>query len=352
MNALKDIIKLDANELAYPLSDVQIEKLRANLDLQTLNRYPDADAIELLEAYSAYIGIPQSQIIAGNGSDEVLDLIFKAFTTPKDIVLSLDPSFVMYEIMASIYKCEFRRYQPETYYELNIANFMDYIEILSPRLIFICNPNNPTGALINPKDLIKIVQSTDAYVVIDEAYGEFISDNFMDYSMLEMIDELPNLIVLKTLSKACGLAGLRIGFGLSNEINMKELYNCKYPYTISNLSQALGIALLKSDFKETIDTNRLQIIKTRDKMISELKQYKALEVFDSYSNFVWLKLNADQISKDYFLETLVAKNIKIRYFKKDYLKDYFRITVGTEDEIQQVLNCIEIALKLERAAGQ
>ncbi len=352
MNTLKDTIKLDANELAYPLSDVQIEKLRANLDLQTLNRYPDADAIELLEAYSAYIGIPQSQIIAGNGSDEVLDLIFKAFTTPKDIVLSLDPSFVMYEIMASIYKCEFRRYQPETYYELNIANFMDYIEILSPRLIFICNPNNPTGALINPKDLIKIIKSTDAYVVIDEAYGEFISDNFMDYSMLEMINELPNLIVLKTLSKACGLAGLRIGFGLSNEINMKRLYNCKYPYTISNLSQALGIALLKSDFKETIDANRLQIIKTRDKMISKLKQYKALEVFDSYSNFVWLKLNADQISKDYFLETLVTKNIKIRHFKKDYLKDYFRITVGTEYEIQEVLNCIEIALKLERAAGQ
>jgi len=352
MNVLKDTIKLDANELAYPLSDVQIEKLRAVLDLKALNRYPDADAIELLEAYSAYIGVPQSQIIAGNGSDEVLDLIFKAFTTPKDVVLSLDPSFVMYEIMASIYKCEFRRYQPEAYYDLNPSNFIDYIEILQPKLIFICNPNNPTGALINPKDLIKIIQSTEAYVVIDEAYGEFISANFMDYSMIEMIDELPNLIVLKTLSKACGLAGLRIGFGLSNEINMSKLYDCKYPYTISNLSQALGVALLNSDFKDTIDVNRLQIIKSRDKLIAELKQYKALEVFDSYSNFVWMKFDANLISNDYFLEMLAAKNIKIRHFKKDYLKDYFRITVGTEYEIQQVLSCIEIALKLERAAGQ
>lgn len=352
MKTLKNMIKLDANELAYPLSDVQIEKLRAELDLQALNRYPDADALELLEAYSAYIGLPQNQIIAGNGSDEVLDLIYKAFTAPKDIVLSLDPSFVMYEIMSSIYNCDFRRYQPEAYYNLNPVNFIDYIEILKPKLIFICNPNNPTGALIEPKALIEIVKSTDAYVVIDEAYGEFICDNFMDYSMLKMIDELPNLIVLKTLSKACGLAGLRIGFGISNETNMDKLYKCKYPYTISNLSQALGIALLKSDFKETINFNRLQIIETRAKMISEFKQYKALEVFDSYSNFIWMKLDANLISKDYFLETLLAKNIKIRYFKKDYLEDYFRITVGTEYEMQQVLSCIETALNLERAAGQ
>ncbi|MBF4694150.1 histidinol-phosphate transaminase [Fusibacter ferrireducens] len=352
MNALENMIKLDANELAYPLSETQIEKLRAELDLQKLNRYPDADAIELLEAYSAYIGIPQSQIIAGNGSDEVLDLIYKAFTTPKDIVLSVDPSFVMYEIMASIYKCEFRRYQPEAYYGLTPDNFIEYVEILKPKLIFICNPNNPTGALLNPEDLIKIIKSTDAYVVIDEAYGEFICDRFMDYSLLNKIDELPNLIVLKTLSKACGLAGLRIGFGLSNAANMAKLYSCKYPYTISNLSQALGIALLKSDFKETINSNRLQIIETRDRLIGELKQYKALEVFDSYANFIWMKIDSEQISKEYFLEAFAAKNIKIRYFKKDYLADYFRITVGTEYEAQQVMACIDAVLGLERAAGQ
>ncbi|GAU77922.1 histidinol-phosphate transaminase [Fusibacter sp. 3D3] len=352
MNTLQNMIKLDANELAYPLSDIQIEKLRAEIDLQALNRYPDADATELIEAYSAYIGTSQCQIIAGNGSDEVLDLIYKAFTTPKDIVLSIDPSFVMYEIMASIYNCEFRRYQPERYYNLNPTDFMDYINILKPKLIFICNPNNPTGALIEPKTLIEIVKSTDAYVVIDEAYGEFICDDFMDYSMLKMIDELPNLIVLKTLSKACGLAGLRIGFGLSNETNMAKLYNCKYPYTISNLSQSLGIALLKADFKATIDNNRLQIIEMRDKLVAALKQYKDLEVFDSYSNFVWLKLNATRISKTSFLESFASKNIKIRYFQKDYLDYYFRITVGTEFEINQVLSCIETALNLERAAGQ
>lgn len=352
MNDLKTIIKLDANELAYPLTETQIEALLAEIDLQALNRYPDADATALIEAYGNYIGLPENQIIAGNGSDEVLDLIYKTFTTPKDLVVSIDPSFVMYETMASIYKCEFRRYQPEKYYTLDATNFVEYLEILKPKLVFICNPNNPTGALIQPTVLIEIVKSTKAIVVIDEAYGEFICENYQDYSMLQMLDELPNLIVLKTLSKAYGLAGLRIGFGMSNAANIEKLYQCKYPYNISKLSQSLGIALMKKDFKETLDLNRLQIIKNRDKLISELKTYDALDVYDSYSNFVWMKLNAELISRDTFIDALVDRGIKIRQFSQSYLNDYFRITVGTEFEIKQVLNCIETSFNLDEAVGQ
>lgn len=354
---MNEIIKLDANELAYPLTEMQIDFLTSKIDLTALNRYPEADASKLIKSYADFMNLPAEKVIAGNGSDEILDLIFKAFTEPKDIVVSLDPSFVMYETMSSIYKCQFRRYQPNDYYTLDVDAFIEYLDILNPRLVFICNPNNPTGALIAPDSIKKILAATDAQVVIDEAYGEFISANYEDYSVKSLIDAFPNLIVLKTLSKAYGLAGLRIGFGISCAENMEKLYACKYPYNISRLSQAIGVLLMTPEFKEISEKNRLKIIADRGTLTTALKAYEFLKVYESNSNFVWFKVDGKTLSNEVFFNTLYNSGIKIRQFSQSYFKDYFRVTVGTESENKILLKCIDEMTSvgdtmLRKAVGQ
>lgn len=340
-------VKLDANESAYAACEKQISLMQKAINLDSLNRYPDPDAEKLISAYADYQGISSSLVIAGNGSDEILDIIFKAFTTPKDIVLSIDPSFVMYEIMSKIFSCQYRRYQPNDYYSLDVDAFIDYIDILKPSLLFICNPNNPTGAVISKDDVIRIVNSTDSIVVVDEAYGEFISADYKDFSMISEVENYQNLIVLKTLSKAYGLAGLRVGFGIANERLISKMFDFKYPYNISSLSQELAIACLTPELKDYFSQNQLKTIENRKKLEASLSNIEGLSVYRSNANFIWIKVSSDYIDIDHFIEGLNQSGIKIRSFKQTYLRQYLRITVGNELENNMLLACIE---SLEKVA--
>jgi len=328
----KITLKLDANELPFEESLESRREEFPSLLTASLNRYPDANASALCTHYASFQGVADSNIIAGNGSDEVLDLIYKAFTTQGDTIVSLEPSFVMYGMMAKLFKCRYVGVPISHDQNIQVDVFIEAITTHKPRLVFICNPNNPTGALIQKEDLYKILEATSGLVIVDEAYSEFICDGYQEYSLIDSIGKFKNLIVLKTLSKAYGLAGLRIGFGLANEELIKALYSVKYPYNISLLSQNIALTLINEDFMSRLNDNRLCIINEREKLYNKLESLKYVTPYPSSANFIWLEVNTQVIDLSTFSEALKNSGIAIRQFDKGELKSFLRVTLGTPQE--------------------
>ncbi|MBS7526091.1 histidinol-phosphate transaminase [Fusibacter paucivorans] len=332
-------IRLNANEINIPLSDAVIDDILSEMNLAGFNRYPESDSQSLIKAYADYMKIDEDEVIAGNGSDEILDILFKAFTSYGDKVMSIAPSFVMYELVSQVYRCAFVPYQLKDYNSFDTDDFIEVLQKEKPRMVFICNPNNPTGLLIPKADLIKIVESTDAMIILDEAYGEFISDTFRDYSMIDERRNYRNLIVLKTLSKAYGLAGLRVGFGIAGKEQVAAMAEKKYPYNVSLFSQQFALGLINRAslpfFKERIQTT----IENRRYFVEALKAFETITVFPSAANFVWL------YAPTVDLKALSdAAGILIRVFTTDQLKGYCRISIGTKDEMDAMLDAIKEGL--------
>lgn len=329
-------IRLNANEINIPLTETIIDDIMSEVNLAGFNRYPESDSQSLIDAYGDFMKLPTDQIIAGNGSDEILDILFKALTSYGDTIMSISPSFVMYELISKVYRCDFKPYTLKTFDGFDVDDFIKAIQANKPKMVFICNPNNPTGLLIPKEDLIKIVTSTDAYIILDEAYGEFISSDFMTYSMIDQRNNYDNLIILKTLSKAYGLAGLRVGFGISSPENIAKLDACKYPYNVSLFSQAFAKGLIERAnqdfFKDRIETT----IENRKRFAKALSEIEGITVYPSSANFIWLyapSIDLKAISD--------AAGIQIRVFSTDALKGYCRISIGTEDEMKAMLEAIK-----------
>ena len=329
-------IRLNANEINIPLTDEIIQQIMSDIDLKSFNRYPESDAQSLVKAYSNFIGVQPNEVIAGNGSDEILDILFKAFTSYEDTIMSLSPSFVMYELISKVYRCNYIPYTLQSFESFDVDDFISAIQNQNPKMVFICNPNNPTGLLISKIDLIKIIESTSALIILDEAYGEFIAEDFMNYSMIDQRNQYENLIILKTLSKAYGLAGLRVGFGIASQKNIAKLDASKYPYNVSLFSQEFALGLIERAsnpfFKERIQST----IENRTAFEEALKDFPQIKVFPSKANFVWLyapELDLKAISE--------AAGIQIRVFSTDQLKGYCRISIGTDEEMKTMINAIK-----------
>jgi histidinol-phosphate aminotransferase len=329
-------IRLNANEINIPLNDALIEEILSEMNLAGFNRYPESDSQSLVKAYARLIGVDENEVIAGNGSDEILDILFKAFTSYGDKIMSITPSFVMYELISQVYRCTFSPYRLKSYNDFDVDDFIAAIEAEKPRMVFICNPNNPTGLLIPKADLIKIVESTDAMIILDEAYGEFISDNYRDYSMIDERRKYSNLIILKTLSKAYGLAGLRVGFGIADKAQIAALDAKKYPYNVSLFSQQFALGLINRAERPFLKERIRTTIENRSYFVEKLKEFEGITVFPSAANFVWLY--APTVDLKVLSD---AAGILIRVFTTDQLKGYCRISIGTKTEMDAMIDAIK-----------
>lgn len=297
-----------------------------------VNRYPDPQQQDLKAVLASKKGVKTENILIGNGSDEVLDLIFRAFCEPnKDNIITLPPTYGMYSVLADINAIENRKI-------ILKANFQPDVEaILSKvtketKLIFLCSPNNPTGNSFTDEAIKSLLESFNGLVAIDEAYIDFAEKE----SWLQRFEQYPNLIVTQTLSKAYGMAGLRVGILYASKAIISILNKIKPPYNINELSQQKAIELLRLN-KTNIQIKKLIFERNRvAKVLTEIPF--VLDVYPSDANFVLFKV--DDAVKRY--NQLLNKGIVIRNRTNEPLCfNCLRITIGTSDENEKVISILK-----------
>ncbi|AMC10183.1 histidinol phosphate aminotransferase [Lutibacter profundi] len=298
-----------------------------------VNRYPDPQQTRVKNKLSDLKGVPINQILLGNGSDEVLDLIFRAFCEPKqDTIITLPPTYGMYKVLANINNIEDNEVLLTTNFEPNVDEILKVANANS-KLLFLCSPNNPTGNSFSNESVEKLLKSFNGLVVIDEAYIDFSSQK----SWLERLSEFPNLIITQTLSKAYGMAGIRLGICYASEEIIAVLNKIKPPYNVNELTQqrALKRILTKNKVRNEIE----KILEQRDKLIAKLKLISFIEkVYPTDANFVLVKV--DDATKRY--GQLIEKGIVIRNRTTQPLcKNTLRLTVGTKSENIKLINALK-----------
>lgn len=297
------------------------------------NRYPDPHQKKLKERISSVKGVPVSHIFLGNGSDECIDLLYRGFCNPGiDNVILCPPTYGMYEVSAGINDVETRKITLTQNFQLNVGEMMRTIDEKT-KLIFLCSPNNPTGNSLNRQDIEVILKRFDGLVIIDEAYINFSSRP----SFILDLAEYPNLVVMQTLSKAWGLAALRIGMIFSSPAVVGILNKIKPPYNINQASQELAMEALQN--KESVVKWTEQLIAGREKLKKELLQVPGVQsVFPSDANFLLVKINEPQKVYD----ELVKRGIIVRDRSGVILcEGCLRITVGTPDENEMLVQSIK-----------
>ncbi len=319
---------LNANECYRNLPEDIINEIKDNLEEVLFNRYPDNSANLLTKTYSKAFNIKEDNVIFGNGSDEMLGLVIGLNIKEGKKLYTLTPDFSMYDYYTSFHGGDMVKYPIDLNNGFNVDDFIKKGKEENVSIIIFSNPNNPTGTLVSKDDIKKILNSFDIPLVIDEAYGEF-----CDCSMVDEIDNYQNLYVTKTLSKAYGVAGIRLGMIISNKGNIDTLRDMKVPYNVNSVTQYIGSIIL--NHKEELDVYSKEIIKRRDNFYNEIinRKYKDLVVYPSHANFIYGKSSM----KDELVTNMLSNGISIRNYKDDS----FRITIGSEIEMEDVLSVID-----------
>ena len=314
----KEMIFLDANE---------------NPNENGLNRYPDPQQNLVKQKLSEFRDIPKEKILLGNGSDEVLDLIFRAFCEPgRDNVITLPPTYGMYKVLAAINNIENREVYLNHDFEPDATAILNQVDDHS-RIIFLCSPNNPSGNSFNTDTVSSLLDNFNGLVVIDEAYIDF-SENG---SWLEKLEYYPNLLVTQTFSKAFGMAGIRLGVLYASEEIIKVLNKIKPPYNINKQTQEEAISKL-SDI-QSLKSQISDIIEERKSLSKALLKVNFIsKIYKSDANF--LLIEVDDADKRY--DELLQKNIVVRNRSKQALcENCLRITVGTEAENKKLISALK-----------
>ncbi len=315
-------IFLDANENPYTWA---------------FNRYPDPYQSRLKDVISAWKSIDQSNIFIGNGSDEIIDLLIRAFCEPKiDSIVALRPSYGMYKVSADINNVAIKYCDLDGKFGLNIASLINLFE-LQDKILFVCSPNNPSGNCIPIEDLSVLCKSFFGLVVVDEAYIDFASTP----SIVGKVKEFPNLIVLQTLSKAMGAAGIRLGMAFMHPEIVAVLNKIKPPYNVNSATQQIAIDRLA--VSENIQQQVNQIKTERKSLDHFFRQLDFVtEVFPSEANFILVRV------KDPFklYNYLLSKGIVARNRDKEFnCQGCIRFTIGTPEENVQLKDALLIFQK-------
>ena len=297
------------------------------------NRYPDPLQWRLKKALAGIKGVGEENIFLGNGSDECIDLLFRAFCNPgKDNIIINPPTYGMYEVSAHINDIEVRRAMLLDDFQLDLVHLENLVD-KQTRIIWICSPNNPTGNSINREDIEIILNNFDGLVVIDEAYINFARHR----SFLQQLGDYPNLVILQTLSKAWGLAGLRVGMAFASRDIVEVLNRIKPPYNIGQATQELALKALE----ETDQVNAMirAIVSMRETLARDLALLPVvIKVFPGDANFLLVRVVDPVAIYKYLLE----KGIVVRDRSKvELCEGCLRITVGTEMENTELITALE-----------
>ncbi len=329
------VVKLGSNENPLGPSPKAVEAVKENLNL--INQYPESNLNGLVKKIAEYSGVSPSNVITGgDGADEILDVLGKTFIEPEDEFIVPVPSYMYYEFTLNIHGGApvFARWDMEK----NTLDVDSVIKALSPKtkLIFLCTPNNPTGGLIDKKDIKTVLESTDALVVVDEAYFEFSGVN-----NVELLEDHDNLFILRTFSKVMGLAGMRIGYGISNPQIIEYMYRMKPVFSLTKLSQVAASATL--DDKDYIKRSTELSVKSRELLYSEMSKFDNLNLYESKSNYILVGTRKTGMKASKLTEELMKKGFIVRdctSFRE--LDEYWiRVSVGTLEEDKKFINALK-----------
>lgn len=307
---------LDANESPYGI----------------YNRYPDPYQIALKQKIAEIKQCDPQQIFLGNGSDEVIDIAFRIFCEPnQDKAASFTPTYGMYEVLAKINAVELIQLPLNNTFQIDVKSLLPYLSDKNLKLIFICSPNNPTGNLLKEESITFILENFNGIVFIDEAYIDFSTQN----SFFKKLNKYPNLIVSQTLSKAWGMAGIRLGIAYMNEEIIAYYNKVKPPYNISAINQETALKVLSDTGK--FEWQVMEIISEKANLLEALKRLKIVKkIYPTDANFVLIKVeDANKIYNYLTDHQVIIRN------RTSVVKNCVRITVGTKIENQQLLNALK-----------
>ena len=313
-----DMVFLDANENPFE---------------NGVNRYPDPQQRSVKSLLSEIKNIPEKNILLGNGSDEVLDLIFRAFCEPnQDNIITLPPTYGMYSVLANINAIEIKSVQLDEYFQPKVDEILE-VSNDNSKLLFLCSPNNPTGNSFEAKSIEELIKKFQGIVVIDEAYIDFSNEE----SWISRLSEFPNLIVTQTLSKAYGMAGIRLGICYASSEIISVLNRIKPPYNVNELTQQRAIQQLKLN-----DLTKKQvedILTERKNLINQLNTVSYIsKIYPTDANFVLVEV--DDATKRY--NQLIEKGIVIRNrTTQPGCENCLRLTVGTANENKKLIKVMK-----------
>ncbi len=321
-------VKLNTNENPYPPSPAVMKALKS-LDAGRLRLYPDPLACELRKTIADIFGLKSESIIVGNGSDDILTITTRAFAGEKDSIACFEPSYSLYPVLAELQGCRCIKiplgYDGDFYIPSDSAKKAN-----GAKLFYIARPNAPTGTLFPIGEIRKICRNFKGIVFVDEAYADFADDNCVG-----LLEEFPNLIVGRTMSKSYSLAGLRLGFALASGKIIEGMMKVKDSYNVGMPVQVLATAALKD--RKYFNETREKICRTRRYLVKSLLE-KGFEVCGSQSNFVFAA-PPDKDGEGVY-RRLKKNGVLVRYFKGPVTGRYVRITVGTDKEIRILLRNI------------
>ena len=330
-----EIIKLGSNENPWGpvpgLRDVMMDAV------SQMNRYPESNHEHLKEIIAEYANVRSDQVmVAGDGADELIDVLAKTFVNPNDEFIVHPPTYMYYEFLFKQYEAKIvhARWDVESN-TLDVQSVLDAITDKT-KVIFLCSPNNPTGGLIAREDIIKIIESTSALVVIDEAYWEFAEVNNID-----LLDKYDNVFIIRTFSKVMGLAGLRIGYGLSSPEILEKIARIKPVFSLTVASQKAVEATLAD--KEFIEESTRKSIAEREYLYESVNAIDKLHIYKSKSNYLLIDLHDSGYTASELSKKLMEKGVIVRDCTSFYGLDeyYMRISVETHPKNEKFIEILK-----------
>ena len=331
--------KMDANESPFPMEEDVRKKLADWIvNEEDLRYYPDTDATALRKEIAQYYGVKPEQVTCGVGSDQIIEYLAKLFLEPGDAILVPAPSFSMYATSAVLNRGVAIAFEldPEQDFAFPVEQILERMREEQPKILFICTPNNPTGTGIKREQLIRILEQADCIVALDEAYGEF-----SDQSYLDLLESYPNLISLRTFSKAYGLAGLRVGYAIGSVEMIKAIDTVRAPYNLSTFSQkAAEMILGRPEYKEHVAWIRSE----RDRIYAAMKKLegiKGLYCFPSDANFLLIKSEVENLGGK-----LLERGLLVRKYS-GAMASYIRVSIADQESNDLFITAMQEILKWE-----
>ena len=326
-----NLVKLNTNENPWPPSPA-VQKIWENFDWERLNRYPDPCADKLRDAFAAVNNVKRENIIVGNGSDDLLTMIFRAFTSPELPVAIPEPTYSLYPVLAAMQGAKVIKIDLDEANNFDLPG--DFLEkAAGANLLIFPRPNAPTGNAFDKEAVRRLCREFDGIVVIDEAYGDFSSDNCMEFATL-----FPNVLVMRTMSKSYGLAGLRLGYAVGSKELIDGLMKLKDSYNVDMISQAVAEAAFND--REYFNSRCDEIKKQRALLASQLKDLN-FRIIPSEANFLFVS-PPDRDGERCF-KLLREAAVVVRYFPKAAGGRYVRITIGTPGECARLMEVLTAA---------
>ena len=339
---VEQALKLDANENpfgAHPA--VRAALIEAVGGSGLLSIYPDPQQVELRRALANHLAMPAEQIIAGAGADELLDLVMRAVVQPGQTVVTSTPTFGMYRFLADVNEIPLVEVARGAEFHIELEPLLEAAQ--SAGLLILTSPNNPTGDLFPQGALLELLES-DATVLVDEAYVDFARE-----SVIDLVDQYPRLIILRTFSKWAGIAGLRLGYAICHPELVGALMKIKQPYNVNAAAEAAGLAALS--VADALNEQADQIIATRDDLIFALSEQPSLRPYRSEANFVLVRVaplgedaRATASAGRQFHDALAQEGVFVRFYANRRLRNCVRISVPTPEQLPTLLERIERVL--------